>query len=187
MQGSGIGSALCPLSLTPGQAPFSLFVNTSFFLSSYFYDSLEGKVAIEYFDLSDAELQKKKYAFKAHRRAAAAAGAEGGGGVAAETVFAVNALDVHPVYGTLASGGSDGTFCTWDYENMKRLAQKEGFEPGVSALAFSRDGARVAIASSYTFDQGADKENLMQAPCGVAVVPVAEAEVRPKKKKAAAA
>jgi len=46
--------------------------------------SPEGRVAIEYFDLS-AEAQAKKYAFKCHR--------------VGNTVFPVNALGFHPIYG----------------------------------------------------------------------------------------
>lgn len=40
----------------------------------YALGSVEGKVAVEMFDLADPEIQKRRYAFKAHRRAAGADG-----------------------------------------------------------------------------------------------------------------
>lgn len=52
----------------------------------YASSSIEGRVAVEFFDASD-ESQKRKYAFKCHRQA------EGG----VDVVYPVNALAFHPV------------------------------------------------------------------------------------------
>jgi hypothetical protein len=51
--------------------------------------SVEGRVAVEYFDPSP-EAQSKKYAFKCHRQG--------------DLVYPVNAMSFHPVYGTFATG-----------------------------------------------------------------------------------
>lgn len=52
----------------------------------YASSSIEGRVAVEFFDASD-ESQKRKYAFKCHRQV------EGG----VDVVYPVNALAFHPV------------------------------------------------------------------------------------------
>lgn len=57
-------------------------------------------------------------------------------------------------YGTFATGGCDGYVCVWDGDNRKRLSQYAKFPTSVSALAFSDDGSMLAIASSYTFEEG---------------------------------
>ena len=58
--------------------------------------SLEGRVSVE--------LNSKQYAFKCHR--------------VNDLVYPVNAIAVHPVHGTFATGGADGTVGTWPYEWM---------------------------------------------------------------------
>lgn len=55
---------------------------------------------------------------------------------------------------TFATGGGDGFVNTWDAQNKKRLRQMPRYPTSVSALAFSADGAYLAVASSYCFEQG---------------------------------
>jgi len=74
--------------------------------------SIEGRVAMEYFD--PAVAQTKKYAFKCHR-------AQDEKGV--DTVYPVNALGFHPSYGTFATGGCDGKVIMWDGENKVSLSR----------------------------------------------------------------
>ena len=57
-------------------------------------------------------------------------------------------------HGTFASGGSDGTVSLWDHTAKKRLKQLPKFKDGVPALAFSADGAKLAVAVSYCWDEG---------------------------------
>lgn len=104
--------------------------------------SIEGRVAIEYLDEVKAEQEnKKKYAFKCHR--------------VGETVYPVNAIEFHPVYGTFATGGADGTVVLWDAWNKKRLTSIPKFaSTSISALAFNAQGSKMACASSYTFEEG---------------------------------
>ena len=65
-----------------------------------------------YFD-PDYDAQKKKYAFKCHRQKSA----DG-----QEIIYPVTALAFHPVYGTFATGGCDGTVNVWDGKKKKRVA-----------------------------------------------------------------
>lgn len=107
--------------------------------SGYAIGSIEGRIAVEYFD-STAEIQQKKYAFKCHRKG--------------DLAYPVNALAAHPVYGTFASGGCDGTVSLWDGGNRKKLTQLPEYPTSISSLAFSSDGTVLAIASSYTYEEG---------------------------------
>ncbi|CAM0906547.1 unnamed protein product [Alopecurus aequalis] len=105
--------------------------------------SVEGRVAMEYFDPSESGLYKR-YSFKCHRLD------EGRG----RAVYPVNAITFHPTYGTLATGGCDGYVYTWDGDNQKRLFQYPRYETSIAALSFSRDGSLLAVASSYTYERG---------------------------------
>ncbi|KAI9447214.1 WD40 repeat-like protein [Lactarius psammicola] len=105
--------------------------------------SVEGRIAVEYFDPSPA-VQEKKYAFKCHRQTIEDV----------DHVWPVNALAFHPTYNTFASGGSDATVSIWDHKVKKRLRQYPRYTTPVAALAFSADGTRLAIGASYTWDEG---------------------------------
>lgn len=43
---------------------------------------------------------------------------------------------------------------TWDGFNRKRLTALPAFGTSVAALAFNHDGTTLAMASSYTFEEG---------------------------------
>ncbi|ESK87306.1 mitotic checkpoint protein [Moniliophthora roreri MCA 2997] len=105
--------------------------------------SVEGRIAVEYFDPSE-EAQQKKYAFKCHRLT------EDG----VDHVWPVNSLAFHPVYNTFASAGSDGTVSVWDHKIKKRLRQYPKYDNPVSSVAFNKDGTKMAVATCYTWDEG---------------------------------
>lgn len=91
-----------------------------------------------------------------------------------DLVYPVNALAFHPVsvqrilfslstqceielqsfyrYGTMATGGSDGTVAVWDHRAKKRVKLYNRLPTAVSALAFSADGSRLAIGVSSMHD-----------------------------------
>ncbi|KAJ3673062.1 hypothetical protein LUZ60_006436 [Juncus effusus] len=129
--------------------------------------SVEGRVAMEFFEMSEAA-QSKKYAFKCHRRS------EGG----RDIVYPVNAIAFHPIYGTFATGGCDGYVNVWDGINKKRLYQYSKYPTSISALSFSRDGHLLAVASSYTFEDG----DIPHEPDQIFIRSVQEVEVKPKPK-----
>ena len=116
-----------------------------------------------------------KYAFKCHR-AKASAGASGE--EALERVFPVHGLAFHPLHGTFATGGGDGHVSVWDWKGRKRLHQSAHYGTSISALAFSSDGAQLAIAASYAYE-GGERDH---PPDAVLLRAVQEAEVRPKAK-----
>ncbi|CAG8566193.1 WD40 repeat-like protein [Rhizophagus irregularis] len=131
----------------------------------YASSSIEGRVAVEFFDPSP-EAQARKYAFKCHRKVI--------DGV--DTVYPVNALAFHPTHGTFASGGADGMVNIWDGFNKKRLRQYPQYPTSIASLDFSRDGQYLAIASSYTFEEG-EKDH---PPDSVFIKPINENECKPR-------
>ncbi|WZZ07822.1 hypothetical protein YC2023_093743 [Brassica napus] len=108
--------------------------------TGYALSSVEGRVSMEFFDLSEAAQAKN--------------------------------------YGTFATGGCDGFVNVWDGNNKKRLYQYSKYPTSIAALSFSRDGGLLAIASSYTFEEG-DKPH---EPDAIFVRNVNEIEVKPKPK-----
>ncbi|KAL7494521.1 hypothetical protein ACHAWT_007626 [Skeletonema menzelii] len=126
--------------------------------------SIEGRVAIEY--LTDIGISnpdnKKKYAFKCHR--------------VNDTIYPVNDIAFHPIYGTFATGGADGTVVTWDGNSKKKLASLAKLPTSIACLAFNRDGTELAMASSYTFEEG-ERDHPREE---IYVREILEAEVKPK-------
>ena len=125
----------------------------------YATSSIEGRVAVEWFDAAE-ESQARKYAFKCHRRDETKAGG-------LDVVFPVNALAFHPVHGsTFASAGGDGVVALWDAGAKRRMRQYRDFgtaaadqqQPpqtlSVAAIAFSADGRRLAVAVCPGFESG---------------------------------
>jgi len=133
---------------------------------SYASASVEGRCALEYFDLE--ENARSRYAFKCHRVKDAAGG---------EVVHPVNALAYHPQHGTFATGGSDGGVCVWDGYAKKRLWRLNPFDTSVSSLCFSADGRQLAIGVSYTFDHG---DKVPPPPTELLVRQITDSEVLPK-------
>ncbi|KAF3936149.1 Nucleoporin-17 [Dactylella cylindrospora] len=133
----------------------------------YASSSIEGRVAVEFFDPSK-ESQSRKYAFKCHRQP--------DGDV--DVVYPVNALAFHPVYGTFASGGGDGVVALWDGVAKRRLRQYQGYPASIAAMGFSRDGKYLAIASCNGFEDG--KENIANGERKIFVREMGENEAKPK-------
>ncbi|KAJ9175165.1 hypothetical protein P3X46_013744 [Hevea brasiliensis] len=161
--------------------------------AGYALSSVEGRVAMEFFNLSEASQAKKYalylcmikkhdmklilhfslimliafcgYAFKCHRKSEAGR----------DIVYPVNAIAFHPVYDTFAAGGCDGFVNVWDGNNKKRLYQ---YLSSIAALSFSRDGLLLAVASSYTFEE----EDKPRKPAAMLVRSVNDIEVKPKPK-----
>ncbi|THH00443.1 hypothetical protein EW026_g2087 [Hermanssonia centrifuga] len=115
--------------------------------------SVEGRIAVEYFDPS-AEAQEKKYAFKCHRQTINDV----------DHVWPVNALAFHPIYNTFASAGSDGTVSIWDHKLKKRLRQYPKYDAAVPSVSFNCDGTKLAVAVSYTWEEGEEGAKTAQAP-----------------------
>ncbi|KAG2008949.1 other/FunK1 protein kinase [Coprinopsis cinerea AmutBmut pab1-1] len=132
-------------------------------LACYATASVEGRIAVEYFDPSP-EVQEKKYAFKCHRQTVKEVDQASGKEQEVDHVWPVNGLAFCPRYNTFASAGSDGTVSIWDFKVKKRLRQYPKFPNPVSAIGFSCDGGKLAIAASYTWDEGEHGLKSAKAP-----------------------
>lgn len=128
--------------------------------------SIEGRVAVEYFDL-DPEVQRKKYAFKCHRVKEASI----------ENIYPVNAIAFHNGYNTFATGGSDCMVNIWDGFNKKRLCQFHSYPSGIVSLSFDHTGNYLAIGSSYNYEKGQPIENTKD---NIYIRRVSETETKPK-------
>jgi cell cycle arrest protein BUB3 len=116
--------------------------------AGYATSSIEGRVAVEFFDAS-AESQARKYAFKCHRQSQPAPD-----NTTTDVVYPVNALAFHPAYGTFASGGGDSTVALWDADAKRRMKVYQKFPDSVAALAFSADGRQLAVGICPGFETG---------------------------------
>jgi hypothetical protein len=66
-------------------------------------------------------------------------------------------------YGTFATGGCDGLVFMWDGIHKKRICQLRKFHTSISSMAFNPDGSELAVAASYTFEEG-EKEYVVSQP-----------------------
>ncbi len=113
--------------------------------------SIEGRVAVDFIDPSP-EVQQSRYAFKCHRQAQLSSDNQN-----MEVVYPVNAVACHPDPNKSVSfftGGSDGIINSWDRLLRKRIRQFPKYPTGISALAIDPHGTFLAIASSYSYDEG---------------------------------
>ncbi|KUJ16352.1 mitotic checkpoint protein-like protein BUB3 [Mollisia scopiformis] len=112
----------------------------------YATSSIEGRVAVEWFDPS-TESQARKYAFKCHRQP----DPEGDG---TDIVYPVNALAFHPNFNSFASGGGDGIVALWDAVAKRRIRQYQKYSSSIAALCFNSDGKYLAVGICPGFENG---------------------------------
>ena len=117
---------------------------------------------------TDAEIQKKKYAFKCHR-----VKQDG-----TEYIYPVNAISFHHHHNTFATGGSDGFVNIWDPFNKKRLCQFHRYPVDISSLSFNWEGTMVAIAVSQVYREEATSEK--NEKNAIFVRQVSDNETQPK-------
>lgn len=100
----------------------------------YVVGSTEGRVAVDDFEGSGG------FSFKCHRMDGMA--------------FPVNCVVYNRKYGSFATGGGDGYVAFWDGEAKKRIAQWGRWATSVSSIEFDGESDKIAIAVSYTFEEG---------------------------------
>ncbi|KAL4961754.1 WD40 repeat domain-containing protein [Aspergillus stella-maris] len=135
--------------------------------AGYASSSIEGRVAVEWFDPS-AESQARKYAFKCHRQVADDV----------DVVYPVNSLAFHPVHGTFASGGGDGVVALWDGIAKRRIRQYQKYPSSVAAVGFSSSGKYLAIAISPGYEDG--KDDVVEGTVKIFVRELGETEAKGK-------
>lgn len=121
--------------------------------------SVEGRVAIQYVSPHNP---KENFTFKCHR----SNGAPGG----FQEIYAVNDVAFHPVHGTLATVGSDGTFSFWDKDARTKLKPSEPMEQSITKCCFNNNGQIFAYSVGYDWAKGHEfnmikKNHIFLRPC----------------------
>lgn len=68
----------------------------------------------------------------------------------------VNDIAFHPVHGTLATVGSDGTFSFWDKDARTKLKPSEPMDQSITCCAFNHNGQIFAYAVGYDWAKVSD-------------------------------
>ena len=66
----------------------------------------------------------------------------------------VNDIAFHPIHGTLATVGSDGSFSFWDKDARTKLKHSEVMGPSITACYFNSTGIAFAYATGYDWSKG---------------------------------
>mmetsp|Transcript_12592 Transcript_12592/g.38506 ORF Transcript_12592/g.38506 Transcript_12592/m.38506 type:complete len:325 (-) Transcript_12592:3332-4306(-) len=128
--------------------------------SGFAASSTEGRVALEKLDGVGS------YTFKCHR--------------IESRIYPVNAIAFHPKYHTFATGGADGNVSVWDGLAKKRICQYPRYDTSIASLDFHPEGSLLAIAVSYTFEEG----DIKHPPDRVLLRSVVDADVQPRTRRA---
>ncbi|GAC99747.1 hypothetical protein PHSY_007350 [Pseudozyma hubeiensis SY62] len=120
----------------------------------YAMSSIEGRIAVEFFDTSEA-VQSGKYAFKCHRETIKEGQEVDDMGIEGEeemekpydVVFPVHGIAFHPRHGTFASLGGDSIVSVWDAAAKKRIRQYPKLSSCVTAGAFDPSGSLLLVAT----------------------------------------
>eukprot|EP00249_Psilotum_nudum_P015790 c25521_g1_i3 orf=521-1282(-) len=131
--------------------------------------SIEGRVAVQHID--DAQ-QSKNFTFKCHRDN--------------NDIYAVNAINFHPIHATFATSGSDGAFNFWDKENKQRLKAMQRCNQPIPCSTFNADGSIFAYAVSYDWSKGAENYNPSTAKNYILLHAPQESEIKAKPRSTAA-
>lgn len=133
--------------------------------------STEGHVGVEYYDVNDNSPDHKPYTFKCHRKI------HNEGEDKLVYVYPVNMVKFNPIYNSLASCGSDGTVCLWDIDKRKKICSIGPYSDCISSISFHYTGLKLAIATSYTYEEGVNKPGSLHQ---VHILDLNESQVRPK-------
>lgn len=75
----------------------------------------------------------------------------------------VNDIVFNPlIYGALVTGDDEGHVIAWDAQSRKRLFQLPRYPNSVASLSYHHHGQLLAVASSYTYRQAIELEELPQ-------------------------
>eukprot|EP00210_Caulerpa_lentillifera_P005952 g5687.t1 len=129
--------------------------------------SIEGRVGVHH---CDSNLASNNFTFKCHRQTESGSKQE---------VYAVNAIKVHPTYGTFVTCGSDGSFHFWDKEVKRRLKAMERCNESISCASFNADASLFAYAVSYDWRFGVEQYNPDAKRSHILVHLVNQSDVQP--------
>ncbi|CAG99973.1 RNA export factor GLE2 [Kluyveromyces lactis] len=141
--------------------------------------SIEGRCAVQYID--EQEQRKDGFSFKCHRQQVQNNGAAGGRTSTEVQVYPVNSIVFHPIHGTFATAGGDGSFHFWDKNHRHRLKGFPKLNYSIPVCQFNRTGSVFAYALSYDWHQG-HIGNRPDYPNVIRLHATTDEEVKAKKK-----
>jgi len=130
----------------------------------YAVGSIEGRVAIQYFDKS---VSGGNFAFKCHR--------------VGNNIFAVNDIAFNAA-GTFATMGSDGSFHFWDKDSKQRLKPFKRANLPIMCGAFNTNSSIFSYAVGYDWSQGAGAYNMNTMKTHIYLHAVQQSEIAPRPK-----
>lgn len=70
-----------------------------------------------------------------------------------KNVYQVNDIKIHPVHGTLATVGSDGTFAYWNKDSHTALKFSKTYDQPITKCCFNSDGQIFAYSIGYDWSK----------------------------------
>lgn len=150
--------------------------------------SVEGRCSVVYFD--ENEHKKNGFTFKCHRQNARTFNPLNlnnsslgpiPSGYKASFAYSVNSVLIHPVYGTLATSGSDGVTSFWNAEQRHRIKGLQCFNYPISTSDFNAQGNLLAYCLSYDWSLGT-KGSSSNNPNVIRIHQCSDDEVKEKKR-----
>lgn len=123
--------------------------------------SIEGRCSVVYFD--EAVHKKDGFTFRCHRQSQRTFNPlnltnNTLGNIPTNYkgsfVYAVNSVEIHPTYGTLATAASDGVISFWNVRERHRIKGLPTASYPIVASSFNANGTLLAYALSYDWSYG---------------------------------
>ncbi|KAL8533714.1 hypothetical protein ACS0TY_009927 [Phlomoides rotata] len=125
-------------------------VRSNLDIEGFVVGSADGKVSLKY--LGESNTENAGYAFKCYPK-----------NRGRHHVVVVNDIAFRPsVRGVIVTGDNEGYATVWDVLNRKRLMELPRFPNSIASLNFNHGGQLLAIASSYTYKEATEREELPQ-------------------------
>ncbi|ONK80194.1 uncharacterized protein A4U43_C01F14940 [Asparagus officinalis] len=116
----------------------------------YAVGSIDGCVELKYYDPSEDSAMG--YAFWCHPKSKDRS----------SHLVAVNDIKFHPFNKTFVTGDNEGHTIIWNAESRKRLFEIGRHPNSVASLAFNQGGQVLAVASSHTYQEANEIEDVSQ-------------------------
>ncbi|XP_060857866.1 protein Rae1-like [Metopolophium dirhodum] len=124
--------------------------------TGFSFGDASGHIGI-FLNINNQQGRREFFSFKCHRRNILEARTT-------QNIYAVNDIKVHPVHGTLASAGSDGTYAFWDKEIRTRLMVSNILDQPITKCCFNSNGQIFAYSSGYDWSKGHEYYNATVKP-----------------------
>ncbi|KAI8827285.1 WD40-repeat-containing domain protein [Fimicolochytrium jonesii] len=131
------------------------------------FGSIEGRCQLQW--LEDGSKPppppQRSFSFRCHRTE--------------KETYAVNSISFHPVYGTFATCGADGTIAFWDKDAKSRLKNFPTVGSAITASSFNFDGTIFSYATGYDWSKG-HEEHKQGSKVAIMLHSLNPADIKPK-------